>query len=119
MCVLKKVEFGCEFMKWIKILLKNPESCFINDRKTTPYFKLERETGQGDPISASPFILALEVILALINANPNIEDLQFFNYNFFYSAHAHDTIFLKKTKNQLLNYKYIWYVFPFFSSLNQ
>ena len=107
LCVLKKVEFGCEFMKWIKILLKNPESCFINDGKTTPYFKLEREIGQGDPISASLFILALEVVLALINVNPNIEGLQFFSHNFFYSAYAHDTIFLKKTKNQLLNYKYI------------
>ena len=44
-CVLKKFEFGKKFLKWIQILMKNPESCVINGGKTTTrYFKLERET---------------------------------------------------------------------------
>ena len=47
-----------------------------------PYFKLERETRKGDPISAYLFILALKMIFALINANPNIKDLRFFSHNF-------------------------------------
>ena len=33
--------------------------------KTTPYFKLERGTRKGDPISAYLFILALEVVFFL------------------------------------------------------
>ena len=53
----------------------------INDGKTTPYFKLERETRQEDPNPAYLFILALEVIFALIDADPNIEYLQFFSHN--------------------------------------
>ena len=57
--------------------MKNPELCVINGGKTTPYFKLERGTRQGDPISAYLFIIALEVVFSLIKANPNIEGLQF------------------------------------------
>ena len=32
--------------------MKNPQSCVINGGYTTLYFKLERGTRQGDPISA-------------------------------------------------------------------
>ena len=53
--------FDCDFREWIQILMKNPESCFINGGKTTPYFKLERGTRQGDPISAYLFILVSEL----------------------------------------------------------
>ena len=77
MRVLKKFDFGSGFRKWKQILIKNSESCVINGGKTTPYFKLERGTRQGDPISAYLFILALEVVFSLIKANPDIKDLQF------------------------------------------
>ena len=64
MCVFKKFGFGNDFRKRIQILMKNLESCVINGGKTTPtpYFKLERGTKEGDPISAYLFILALEVV---------------------------------------------------------
>ena len=48
----------------IQILSKNPESCVINSGKTTPNFKLERGTRQGDPISAHLFIIALKVVFS-------------------------------------------------------
>ena len=64
---------------------------FINDVKTMPYFKLERETRKGDPISAYLFILALKMIFALINANPNIKDLRFFSHNFLNQTYNDDT----------------------------
>ena len=78
--------------------MKNPESCVINGGKTTPYFKLERGTRQGDPISAYLFIIALEILLSLIKANPGIEGLQFFSHKFLYYASADDTFFFKKQK---------------------
>ena len=59
--ILKTKGFGTEFIEWIKVLLNNQESCVINGGKTSKYFKLERETRQGDPISAYLFIVVLEV----------------------------------------------------------
>ena len=67
--VLEKFGFGKDFVKWIKILLKNQESCVINGGKTSRYFQLKRGTRQGDPISAYLFILVLEIVFALIKLN--------------------------------------------------
>ena len=49
---LKRYGFGKTFIKWIKTLLNNQESCIINGGITTKYFKLDKGTHQGDPISA-------------------------------------------------------------------
>ena len=38
--------FGNRFVKWVKILLKNQESCLINGGNTTKYFKFEKDTTQ-------------------------------------------------------------------------
>ena len=36
--VSKKFGFGQNFVSWIKIILKNQESCVTNGRTTTKYF---------------------------------------------------------------------------------
>ena len=42
--VLKRCGLGDDFIKWIKTLLKNQESCVLNGGKSTLYFKLEGGT---------------------------------------------------------------------------
>ena len=57
--ILEKYVFEKDFIKWIKILPQNQESCIINQGTATNYFKLEKGTRQGDPIFAYLFILVL------------------------------------------------------------
>ena len=53
---LERYGFKEDFIKLIQILMQNQESCVINGGTTTNYFKLERGSRQGDPISAHLFI---------------------------------------------------------------
>ena len=99
MSVLKRYGSGDDFIKWIKTLLINQELCILNGGKTTRYFKLERGTRQGDPISAYLFILVLEITFILIRTNSNIEGLNIFNHNFLYTAYAAYTTFFIKNIN--------------------
>ena len=55
--VLKTFGFEKNLIRWIRMLLKNEESCLINGGITTNYFKLERSTPQVDLISAYLFTL--------------------------------------------------------------
>ena len=57
---LKVFGFGETFITWIKIILKNQESCVMNGGVSTGYFNLSRGARQGDPISAYLFVIVLE-----------------------------------------------------------
>ena len=52
---LSKIGFDKDFIDWIKVLNNGQESCILNGGESTGYFKLERGSRQGDPISALPF----------------------------------------------------------------
>ena len=95
---LERHRFSNRFLKWVKILLKNQESCIINGGNTTKHFKLEKGTRQGDPISAYLFILVLEIVYLSIKENKKIKGLNIFNHTFLYTAYADDTTFFLKDK---------------------
>ena len=116
-CVLKKFGFGNDFQKWMQILMKNPQLCVINGGYTTSYFKLERGTRQGDPISAYLFIIALEVGFSLIKENPDIEGLKCFSHTFLYSAYADDTSFFLRNENSATEVIKTFGKFSLFSGL--
>ena len=48
--------FKNDFIRWIKLLLKNQESCIIKGGQTTNYCKLEIGIRQGDPHHTISFL---------------------------------------------------------------
>ena len=96
LCVLKKFGFGDNFITWIKILLNDQQSCVINGGFATQYFNLHEGARQGDPISAYLFIIALEVLFALIKSKVDIKGIDIYNYSFLFTAYADDSTFFLK-----------------------
>ena len=60
---LEKYGFGKNFILWVKILLRDQESCVINGDTTTTYFSPGRGARQGDPISAFFIYFSLRDII--------------------------------------------------------
>ena len=110
---LEKIGFGTEFVEWIKVLLNNQELCVINGEKTSKYFKLERGTRQGDPISAYLFIIVVEVVFQIIKETSNIKGFEIFQKKFIYLAYADDTTNTESVINLLKIFNY----FSHFSGL--
>ena len=101
--VLKKYGFGEDFIDWIKILLRDQESCVINGGHTTTYLLLERGARQGDPILAYLFALALELFFIIKKSNRNSHEINIFNHDFLYTAYADDTTFFLKDLDSVKN----------------
>ena len=55
--------------------MQNQESCVINGGRATYYFKLERGTGQGNPVSPYFFIFILDTAFLFIMQNEHINGL--------------------------------------------
>ena len=114
---LKKFGFGETFIKWIQILLRNQESCIINGGTTTKYFKLQKGTRQGDPISAYLFILVLEIAFIFIKENKNIKGINIFDNIFLYSAYADDTTFFLSDEDSVIEVINAFHKFSLISGL--
>ena len=99
LAVLRKYDFGEYFIDCVKNLLKDVESCVINGGHTTKYFSLQRRTGQRDPISAYLFILALDILLALIKSKRDVSGLNISDHKFLYTTYADDATFFVKDLN--------------------
>ena len=91
--VFNMFSFGSNFISWIKLLLNSQLYFAINRGNTSPYFNLEKGAGQGDPISAYLFIVALEFLFVFIKSNENIKGIEIFKYVFLYTAYADDSAF--------------------------
>ena len=114
---LEKYGFGKNFISWVKILLRNQESCVLNGGTTTKYFLLERGARQGDPISAYLFVLALEILFQLIKSKPEIKGLTIFDHCYLYSAYADDTTFFLQDTISIKHMVDVFYLFSYFSGL--
>ena len=57
---------------------------------------IKRGAGQGDPISAYLFIIALEVFFALIKNKVDIKSIDLFDNIFLFTAYADESTFFLK-----------------------
>ena len=92
--VLKKFEFGQNFITWIEIIFWNKEACVINDGIATKYFKLSPRK----PNFSFLFFVALEILFILIKENPLLNRLNIFNDCYLYSAFADNANFFSKMR---------------------
>ena len=97
--VLEKYGFEKDFIRCIKILLQSQDSCIASGGTTTNYFKLEKGTRQGEPISAYLFILILEIVFLFTKESKKINGLNIFDKTFLYTAHADDILSFLKIKS--------------------
>ena len=88
--LLERYGFGNRFVTWVKVLLKNQESCKISGDNTTKYFKLEKGTRPGDTISVYLFTIVLETVFLSIMENKNMKCLNMLNHTFLYTAYTGD-----------------------------
>ena len=59
-------------------------------------FQIKRGAHQGDPISACFFIIALEVLFALIKHKVDVKGIELYDHTFLFTAYSdHSTFFLK------------------------
>ena len=102
--ILQKFGFNIDFVKKIKMILKNQESCIINWGEVVKYFRLERGARQGHPISVYLFILVFEIFFIFVKNNPKGKGLKIFRHEFLYTAYADDTnVFLNDIYNKIYN----------------
>ena len=67
------------------MLLECQESYVINEGNSTKYFKIQKGARKGNPIYTCLFILCLEIVFILINANKRVKGINIFKQLFVFS----------------------------------
>lgn len=92
--VLKKYNFGNNFLKWFSIIYKDVKSYVLNNGYLSPSFLLERGCRQGDPFSAYIFILSIEPLAMELYNNQACTGITIMNKQFKLGQYADDTFLL-------------------------
>ena len=89
---LRYFNLGERFIEWIKILLKNRESCVRNGGYISDFFRMERGVRQGCPISPLLFIITVELLARSIRSDNNIKGIKFKGSQFPIKSNSTQTI---------------------------
>ena len=92
--ILKTSRFGDDFIQWIKTFLFDASSCVMNNNFSTVYFKIDRGTRQGGPLSAYVFILCLEIFFIQVRFDISVRGFKYDGIEIKLKAFAGDKTFL-------------------------
>ena len=73
----------------------------MNGGLSTEYFKLERGTKHGDPLTLYLFILVIEILISMVRMNGNIKAIMINVHVFKQCVFADDTTYFLKDINSL------------------
>ena len=93
---LEHMNFDKDFVRWVKILYNNTNSCVANNGHKTEVFNLRRGVHQGCPLSALLFIILVQVLQQMLKNNNNIEGIKVGNEEVKILQMADDTTILTK-----------------------
>ena len=74
--VLKKFNFGSQFIRWIKVLYSNPICLTKNNGHFSIKLKIKRGIRQGCPISALLFILIIEILAQVFRTDKVLKGIR-------------------------------------------
>jgi len=114
---LKHFGFGQGFIKGIRILLRNSQSCVLNNGTVIEFFDNKRGTKQGDPISPYIFILVIEIMATMIRNSKEIKGFSLSEFVAKIILYADDTTFFLKDLDSLTKVLEILKLFSRYSSL--
>ena len=115
--VLKKFGFGDDFIQWIKTFLFDTSSCVMNNNFSMGYFKIDRGTRQGDPLSAYIFILCFEICFIQVRSDISIRGFNYDGVEIKLTAFVDDTTFLVRDIQSLRRMRNLAKYFQEYSSL--
>ena len=96
LAALKAYNFGESLMQWVKLLYGDAQLAITNNGFTSAWFKCDRGTFQGSPLSGILFDLALEILAINVRANHNIRGIIISDVEIKLSLYADDiTAFLR------------------------
>lgn len=94
--LLRKYNFGDDFIRWFNIVYSDAQSCVINNGNYSEFFNLARGCRQGDPWSPYIFILAIEPLAQCIKTNQQITGINFGKHEIKIGQYADDTFLVLK-----------------------
>lgn len=77
--VLEKFDFGNNFISSYNTFYKNLSAKLLINGHIGPSFPVNRGVKQGDALSCVTFILCMEVLIKLLESNPNIKSVNLRN----------------------------------------
>ena len=74
--VLKHFGFNDSFIRWVKTLYSDIQTCVINNGWISDVFKNTRGIRQGCPLSALLFVLSVEIMASRLRSNTDFKGIR-------------------------------------------